>query len=147
MLNGNKTWIIIAALLIVAVLLPLVLTGCGPDRGSGTIVCRQFIQYIAEQNFDAAYGLIAADLKKADPYEPPKPTKAPTPGPGETAAPTAEPDSRERKRDVLKGEIDARPPEDACPLYHRCPRAAEGCLAFRGTMEEIAPGHRSVCRC
>ena len=62
------------------------------------------------------------------------------------AAPTAEPDSRERKRDVLKGEIDARPPEDACPLYHRCPRAAEGCLAFRGTMEEIAPGHRSVCR-
>ena len=81
----------VAALLIVAVLLPLVLTGCGPDRGSGTIVCRQFIQYIAEQNFDAAYGLIAADLRKPDPYEPPKPTKAPTPGPGETAAPTAEP--------------------------------------------------------
>ncbi len=62
------------------------------------------------------------------------------------AAPTAEPDSRKRKRDVLKGEIDAQPPENACPLYHRCPRAAESCLAFRGTMEEIAPGHFTVCR-
>ena len=45
----------LAALLILAMLLPLVLTGCGPDRGQGSVVCRQFIQYLAEQNFDAAY--------------------------------------------------------------------------------------------
>ena len=81
----------IAALLILAMLLPLCLTGCGPDRGQGSVVCRQFIQYLAEQNFDAAYELIAADLRKEDPPQPPKATKAPTPGPGETAAPTAEP--------------------------------------------------------
>ena len=78
----------VAALLLIAFLLPMVLTGCGPDRGQGSVVCRQFIQYLAQQDFDAAYELISPDLKKE---EPPKPTKAPTPGPGETAAPTAVP--------------------------------------------------------
>ena len=81
----------VAALLIVAMLLPLSLTGCGRDRGQGSVVCRQFIQYLAQQNFDAAYELIASDLQKEEPPEEPKATKAPTPGPGETAAPTAEP--------------------------------------------------------
>ena len=81
----------LAALLILAMLLPLVLTGCGPDRGQGSVVCRQFIQYLAEQNFDAAYELIAADLKKAEPEQTAAPTKAPTPGPGETAIPTMAP--------------------------------------------------------
>ena len=81
----------LAALLILAMLLPLVLTGCGPDRGQGSVVCRQFIQYLAEQNFDAAYDLISPDLQKEDPPQPVKPTKGPTPGPGETAAPTAAP--------------------------------------------------------
>ena len=81
----------LAALLILAMLLPLVLTGCGPDRGQGSVVCRQFIQYLAEQNFDAAYELISPDLQKEDPPQPVKPTKGPTPGPGETAAPTAAP--------------------------------------------------------
>ena len=81
----------VAALLIVALLLPMALTGCGPDRGQGSVVCRQFIQYLAEQNFDAAYELISPDLQKADPPQAPKATKGPTPGPGETAAPTAAP--------------------------------------------------------
>ena len=81
----------IAALIILAMLLPLCLVGCGPDRGQGSVVCRQFIEYLANQNFDAAYTLIAPDLQKEEPPEPPKATKAPTPGPGETAAPTAEP--------------------------------------------------------
>ena len=81
----------IAALIILAMLLPVALTGCGPDRGQGSVVCRQFIEYLANQNFDAAYTLIAPDLQKEEPPEPPKATKAPTPGPGETAAPTAEP--------------------------------------------------------
>ena len=81
----------LAALLILAMLLPLALTGCGPDRGQGSVVCRQFIQYLAEQNFDAAYELIAADLRKEDPPQPVKPTKGPTPGPGETAIPTMAP--------------------------------------------------------
>ena len=81
----------LAALLILAMLLPLVLTGCGPDRGQGSVVCRQFVQYLAEQNFDAAYDLISPDLQKEDPPQPVKPTKGPTPGPGETAAPTAAP--------------------------------------------------------
>ena len=82
---------VIAALIILAMLLPVALTGCGPDRGQGSVVCRQFIEYLANQNFDAAYTLIAPDLQKEEPPEPPKATKAPTPGPGETAAPTAEP--------------------------------------------------------
>ena len=86
--GGNRLKRTLAALLILAMLLPLVLTGCGPDRGQGSVVCRQFVQYLAEQNFDAAYELISPDLKKE---EPPKPTKAPTPAPGETAAPTAAP--------------------------------------------------------
>ena len=81
----------LAALLILAMLLPLVLTGCGPDRGQGSVVCRQFIQYLAEQNFDAAYELITPDLKKAEPEQTAAPTKAPTPGPGETAIPTMAP--------------------------------------------------------
>ena len=81
----------LAALLILAMLLPLVLTGCGPDRGQGSVVCRQFIQYLAEQNFDAAYELITPDLKKAEPAQTAAPTKAPTPGPGETAIPTMAP--------------------------------------------------------
>ena len=81
----------LAALLILAMLLPLVLTGCGPDRGQGSVVCRQFIQYLAEQNFDAAYELITPDLKKAEPEPTAAPTKAPTPGPGETAIPTMAP--------------------------------------------------------
>ena len=81
----------VAALLLIAMLLPLSLTGCGPDRGQGSVVCRQFIQYLAEQNFDAAYALISPDLQKEEPPQPPKATKAPTPGPGETAAPTAAP--------------------------------------------------------
>ena len=81
----------IAALILIALLLPMVLTGCGPDRGQGSVVCRQFVQYLANQDFDSAYALISPDLKKAEPAETAKPTKAPTPGPGETAAPTAEP--------------------------------------------------------
>ena len=81
----------IAALLIVALLLPMTLTGCGPDRGQGSVVCRQFIQYLADQNFDAAYGLISPDLQKEDPPQAVKATKAPTPGPGETVAPTTAP--------------------------------------------------------
>lgn len=72
-------------------LLPMALTGCSPDRGQGSVVCRQFIEYLAQQNFDAAYALISPDLQKPEPAETAKPTKAPTPGPGETAAPTAEP--------------------------------------------------------
>ena len=83
----------VAALLLIALLLPMTLAGCGPDRGQGSVVCRQFIQYLAEQNFDAAYNLIAPDLQKEEPPETAKPTKAPTPGPGETAVPTAEPTS------------------------------------------------------
>ncbi len=81
----------VAALLIAAMLLPLILAGCSRDRGSGTVVCRQFVQYLAEQNFDAAYELITPTLKKPEPEQTAKPTKAPTPGPGETAAPTAVP--------------------------------------------------------
>ena len=81
----------IAALIILAMLLPMALTGCGPDRGQGSVVCRQFVEYLANQNFDAAYELISPDLQKEEPYQPPKATKAPTPGPGETAAPTAAP--------------------------------------------------------
>ena len=81
----------VAALLIAAMLLPLILAGCSQDKGSGTVVCRQFVQYLAEQNFDAAYELITPTLKKPEPEQTAKPTKAPTPGPGETAAPTAEP--------------------------------------------------------
>ena len=82
----------VAALLIVALLLPMAaLSGCGPDRGQGSVVCRQFIQYLAQQDFDSAYELISPDLQKEEPYQPPKATKAPTPGPGETAAPTAVP--------------------------------------------------------
>ena len=81
----------LAALLIVAMLLPLSLVGCSPDRGSGTVVCRQFITYLSNFDYDAAYSLIAEDLKKDEPAQTAKPTKAPTPGPGETAAPTAEP--------------------------------------------------------
>lgn len=90
-LGGKLLKRAIAALIILAMLLPLVLTGCGPDRGQGSVVCRQFIEYLANQNFDAAYALIAPELQKAEPPEAPKATKAPTPGPGETAAPTAEP--------------------------------------------------------
>ena len=79
----------VAALLILAMLLPIaVLTGCGPDRGQGSVVCVQFINYLANEDYDSAYNLIADDLKKE---EPPKATKAPTPGPGETPAPTAAP--------------------------------------------------------
>ena len=81
----------VAALIIVAMLLPLILTGCGPDRGQGSVVCRQFIQHLSNFEYDAAYQLISPDLQKEEPYQPPKATKAPTPGPGETAAPTAEP--------------------------------------------------------
>ena len=81
----------VAALIILAMLLPLVLTGCGPDRGQGSVVCRQFIQYLSNFDYDSAYALISPDLQKEEPYQPPKPTKAPTPGPGETPAPTAEP--------------------------------------------------------
>lgn len=66
----------------------MALTGCGPDRGQGSVVCVQFINYLANEDYDAAYTLISDDLKKA---EPPQATKAPTPGPGETAAPTAAP--------------------------------------------------------
>ena len=77
----------VAALLILAMLLPIaVLTGCGPDRGQGSVVCVQFINYLANEDYDSAYNLIADDLKKE---EPPKATKGPTPGPGETPAPTA----------------------------------------------------------
>ena len=90
-LGGKLLKRAIAALIILATLLPLVLTGCGPDRGQGSVVCRQFIEYLANQNFDAAYALIAPELQKAEPEQTAKPTKAPTPGPGETAAPTAEP--------------------------------------------------------
>ena len=81
----------VAALIILAMLLPLALTGCGPDRGQGSVVCRQFIQYLSNFDYDSAYALISPDLQKEEPYQPPKPTKAPTPGPGETPAPTAEP--------------------------------------------------------
>lgn len=80
----------VAALLILAMLLPII-AGCRQDRGSGTVVCRQFVQYIASQNFDAAYELISPTLQKAEPLQAPKPTSAPTPGPGETAAPTTAP--------------------------------------------------------
>ena len=81
----------VAALLIVAMLLPMTLMGCGPDRGQGSVVCRQFVQYLADQNFDAAFELISPDLQKPEPEQTAKPTKGPTPGPGETAAPTAAP--------------------------------------------------------
>ena len=80
----------VAALLILAMLLP-VIAGCSRDTGSGTVVCRQFVQYIANQNYDAAYELIAPNLQKEEPVQAPKATDAPTPGPGETAAPTAAP--------------------------------------------------------
>ena len=79
---------VLAALLLICMLLPMALTGCGPDRGQGSVVCVQFINYLANEDYDAAYTLISDDLKKA---EPPQATKAPTPGPGETAAPTAAP--------------------------------------------------------
>ena len=82
---------VVAGLLTMTMLLPLLFTGCGPDRGQGTVACRQFIEYLAKQNYEGAYSLISTDLKKEEPPQPPKPTKAPTPGPGETAAPTAEP--------------------------------------------------------
>ncbi len=82
---------VVAAMLIAAMLLPLILTGCSQDRGSGTVVCRQFVQYLADQNFEAAFELISPELKKPEPEQTAKPTKAPTPGPDETAAPTAEP--------------------------------------------------------
>ena len=52
----------VAALIILAMLLPLVLTGCGPDRGQGSVVCRQFIQYLSNFDYDSAYALISPDL-------------------------------------------------------------------------------------
>ena len=61
------------------------------------------------------------------------------------AAPEADVDSRLRKRQVLRGEIDEEAPKGACPLYGRCPRADESCLAFGGEMREIALGHASAC--
>lgn len=61
------------------------------------------------------------------------------------AAPVAEIDARNRKRTALKGEIDEHPLPGACPLYHRCPRAAEECLSFSGKMQELSPGHLSAC--
>ena len=61
------------------------------------------------------------------------------------AAPLAEADARDRQREVIYGEIDQAPPEGACPLYHRCPRATEECLHFDGTMKAFAPGHLASC--
>ena len=86
--GGKPLKRVLAALLLICMLLPMALTGCGPDRGQGSVVCVQFINYLANEDYDAAYTLISDDLKKA---EPPQATKAPTPGPGETAAPTAAP--------------------------------------------------------
>ena len=62
------------------------------------------------------------------------------------AAPAAEVDARYRNRTSLKGEIDRKAPKGACPLYHRCAFAQEKCLGFSDEMQEIAPGHFSVCR-
>ncbi|MBQ9264581.1 MAG: ABC transporter ATP-binding protein [Clostridia bacterium] len=62
------------------------------------------------------------------------------------AAPAADADARFRPRTALKGEIDEHPIAGACPLYHRCPNAGKGCLSFSGEIEEIAPGHFTVCR-
>lgn len=61
------------------------------------------------------------------------------------AAPVAQADARERTRTSLKGEMDEQPPEGACPLYHRCPYAHQGCLAFEGRMREVSAGHFTVC--
>ena len=61
------------------------------------------------------------------------------------AAPSAERGGRSRPREALKGEIGSKPPQGACPLYHRCPRARESCLAFSGEMREAAPDHFTVC--
>ena len=61
------------------------------------------------------------------------------------AAPAADAEDRYRPRDVLKGEIEEKAPEDACPLYHRCPRANAECLRFQDDMQPVAPEHFSVC--
>ena len=61
------------------------------------------------------------------------------------AAPAADAEDRYRPRDVLKGEIEEKAPEGACPLYHRCPRANAECLRFQDDMQPVAPEHFSVC--
>ena len=61
------------------------------------------------------------------------------------AAPVAEVGARSRERNVLRGEVDEKPPEGACPLFLRCPRADSGCLHFDGRMKEAEKGHMTVC--
>lgn len=61
------------------------------------------------------------------------------------AAPAAEIGSRFRPREMLRGEIGQQAPAGACPLYHRCGKALESCLAFSGELREISPDHFTVC--
>ena len=61
------------------------------------------------------------------------------------AAPVADARLRGRKRTSLKGEIDQKAPENACPLLPRCPFASPACRSFDATLREIAPGHFAAC--
>lgn len=97
----------IALFLIIGMLLPL-LTACNQDRGRGSVVCIEFIDAIARQDYDSAYNLIADQLKKA---EAPKATEAPEEGestPAPTAEPTAAPEEGEEDHRMTRSEFKNR---------------------------------------
>lgn len=103
---GSKR--LIAFVLLVCMLLPL-LTACGGDRGDGTAVCRQFIQYITTENYEGAYSLLLPELRDMSSPATPKPTplpsgmptQEPTPLPTPTTIPSPTPINMEKKGDKM----------------------------------------------
>ena len=61
------------------------------------------------------------------------------------AAPSADYALRDRPRAILAGELDENPPEGACCLYRRCPRATDACLKHGDALVEVEPERFAAC--
>ena len=61
------------------------------------------------------------------------------------AAPSADYALRDRPRATLAGELDEIPPEGACCLYRRCPRATDACLRHEDALAEVESEHFAAC--